>query len=90
MKKVFQTVTFQFICIIIFTLLYSIFSSHFEKMSNEKEPELIDYFFLGTTIQAGVGISNMYPLNSVGKLIMILQQLIMMSANLFALYFIVV
>ena len=50
----------------------------------------VDFALLSTTIQAGVGISNMYPLNTVGKLIMILQQLIMMSANLFALYFFVV
>ena len=86
MKKVFQTVTFQFIFIIIFTLLYSIFSSHFEKMSNEKEPELIDYFFLGTTIQAGVGFTSLTPITPLAKFIMIFQQFLMMSTNVFLLY----
>lgn len=86
MKKVFQTVTFQFICIVIFTLLYFIFSSHFEKMSNEKEPELIDYFFLGTTIQAGVGFTSLTPITPLAKFIMIFQQFLMMSTNVFLLY----
>ena len=86
MKKVFQTVTFHFVCIVIFTLLYSILSSHFEKMSNEKEPELIDYLFLGTTIQAGVGYTSLTPITPLAKFIMIFQQFLMLSINVFLLY----
>jgi hypothetical protein len=50
----------------------------------------LDFVLLSTTIQSGVGLSNTYPLNSIGKIIVIFQQLIMMSANLIALYFFVV
>ena len=93
MKIVFRTLIFHFACIIIFTLLYSIFADDYNE-KNEGDNTItnntfLDFALLSTTIQAGVGISNMYPLNSIGKIIMIFQQLIMMSSNLFALYFIV-
>jgi len=81
-------------CIIIFTILYTVFADDYNE-KNEGDGAttnntFIDFLLLSTTIQAGVGISNMYPLNSIGKIIMIFQQIIMMSANLLALYFIVV
>ena len=93
MQIIFRTLLFHFICIIIFTILYASFAEDY----NEKDEgegattnnTFVDFLLLSTTIQAGVGISNMYPLNSIGKIIMIFQQLIMMSSNLFALYFIV-
>jgi hypothetical protein len=76
-----------------FTLLYAVFADDYNE-KNEGEGTItnntfLDFVLLSTTIQSGVGISNMYPLNSIGKIIMIFQQLIMMSANLFALYFLV-
>jgi hypothetical protein len=86
MKKVFQTIIFHFTCIVIFTLIYYIFSSHFEKMSNEKKPELIDYFFLGTTIQSGVGYTSLTPITPLAKFIMMIQQFLMLSVNVFLLY----
>jgi hypothetical protein len=94
MQIVFRTLFFHFICIIIFTILYSIFSDDYNEKNEgdgaTTKNTFIDCLLFSTTIQAGVGISNMYPLNSIGKIIMIFQQLIMMSANLLALYFIVV
>ena len=94
MKIVFRTLVFHFICIIIFTILYTVFADDYNEKNEGDRAEtnntFLDFALLSTTIQAGVGISNMYPLNSVGKIIMIIQQLIMMSANLLALYFIVV
>ena len=86
MKRVLQTVFYHFTCIIIFTLLYFYFTDHFDKMSNEKRPELIDYFFLGTTIQAGVGYTSLTPNTPLAKLIMIIQQFLMLSINVFLLY----
>ena len=86
MKKVIQTVVFHFTCIVIFTLIYFILSDHFDKMSNEKRPELIDYFFLGTTIQAGVGYTSLTPITPLAKVIMITQQFLMLSTNVFLLY----
>ena len=86
MKRVLQTVVFHFIFIVLFTLLYFYLSDHFDKMSNEKQPELIDYFFLGTTIQAGVGYTSLTPITPLAKFIMILQQFCMLSTNVFLLY----
>lgn len=93
MKIVFRTLIFHFACIIIFTLLYTSLADDYNE-KNEGDNTItnntfLDFALLSTTIQAGVGISNMYPLNFIGKIIMILQQLIMMSGNLIALYFIV-
>ena len=91
MQIVFRTLLFHFTCIIIFTILYSIFSDDYNEKKNGSaeatNTTFIDIILFSTTIQAGVGISNMYPLNFIGKIIMIFQQLIMMSAKLFALYF---
>jgi hypothetical protein len=92
MQIVFRTLIFHFTCIIIFTILYSIFSDDYNEKNDGSaatKTTFIDVVLFSTTIQAGVGISNMYPLNATGKLIMILQQIIMMCTNLFALYFIV-
>jgi len=93
MKIVFRTLLFHFVCIVIFTILYMVFANDYNE-KNEGDGDVtnntcVDFVLLSTTIQAGVGISNMYPLNSIGKLIMIIQQLIMMSANIIALYFFV-
>ena len=93
MKIVFRTLLFHVVCIFIFTILYSVFSDDYNE-KNEGDGTItkntfIDCLLLSTTIQAGVGVSNMYPTNSIGKIILIIQQLIMMSGNLIALYFIV-
>jgi hypothetical protein len=69
-----------------FTLLYFLLTDHFDKMSNEKHPELIDYFFLGTTIQSGVGYTSLTPITALAKFVMILQQMFMLSINVFLLY----
>jgi hypothetical protein len=55
-------------------------------MQHERN-SLLDYILLSTTIQAGVGISDIYPITNVGKIVMILQQLIMILTHVFTLYF---
>ena len=47
---------------------------------------MLDYLFLSTTIQAGVGMSDIYPISIYGKLLMICQQLIMIMTHVFTLY----
>jgi hypothetical protein len=86
MKRVIQTVVFHFTCIVMFMLLYFFLSDHFEKMSNEKRPELIDYFFLSTTIQSGVGYTSLTPITTIAKFVLIMQQMFMLSINVFLLY----
>ena len=92
MQIVFRTLLFHFACIIIFTILYMVFAEDYNDKNDGgtiTNNTYLDFLLFSTTIQSGVGLSNTYPLNSIGKIIMIFQQLIMMSANLIALYFFV-
>jgi hypothetical protein len=55
------------------------------------EPEsklesIIDFLLFSTTIQAGVGMSNILPISVYGKLLMITQQLIMISISVITIY----
>lgn len=89
MKFLFRALFFHFICILIFTLLYNTFSLSFDNTNHTnhtKRTTILDFLLLSTTIQAGVGISGFYPINATGKLLMTLQQIIMLSNNVFTLY----
>ena len=86
MKWVFRTVFFHFICIIIFSILYYNFSDAFDDENGVKHNSFLDYLLLSTTIQASVGISGLYPISGIGKLLMIFQQMIMLSTHIFTLY----
>jgi len=91
MKLVIRTVVFQFFCIIFFGIIYLINKKHFVRdpdftIDKKKDPELIDCLFLATTVQAGVGYSDLYPLTILAKTILIIQQFIMISTNIFLLY----
>ncbi len=97
MKIVFRTVLFHLLCIFIFALLYSTFAQDFgsldDDLSCNKNPNRIkekrnflDFLLLSTTIQAGVGISEFFPSSSFTKIILIIQQLIMISTHVFTLY----
>jgi hypothetical protein len=85
MKLVIKTVLFHILCILIFAFFYYYFKDHFKRQIKE-EFTVLDYFFLSTTIQAGVGISDIYPISFYGKIIMIIQQFIMIMTNIFTLY----
>jgi hypothetical protein len=85
MKIVFRTVCFHLLCIIVFSFLYFHNKDGFQSLAN-KNVSYLDYFLLSTTIQAGVGISSIYPIYSYGKIIMILQQFIMIMTHVFTLY----
>ena len=86
MKFLFRSLFFHFICILIFTLLYNTFSFSFDNVNDTNRNTILDFLLLSTTIQAGVGISGFYPINATGKLLMSLQQIIMLSNNVFTLY----
>ena len=85
MKIVIRTVFFHFSCIVGFGMLYFYLKDEF--LENEKDKlEIIDYMLLSTTIQAGVGISDLYPTTFYGKLTMIIQQILMLCTHIFTLY----
>ena len=85
MKIVIRTVCFHFLCIILFGILYFYLKNDFvEKEKNNLK--VIDYLLLSTTIQAGVGVSDLYPTTFYGKLTMIIQQILMICTHVFTIY----
>ena len=88
MKLVFRTLFFHILCILIFAFLYYKFREDFteEKEKEKVHISVIDSVLLSTTIQAGVGISKIYPETFYGKIIMIIQQMILIMTHLITLY----
>lgn len=95
MKRVAKTLAIHLFCILLFSFLYYKYSIHFDNSHKKKfkhhNPDsrietIIDFLLFSTTIQAGVGISDILPISSYGKMIMIIQQLLMMSINVITIY----
>jgi hypothetical protein len=87
MRLAIRTVFFHFFCILLFAIFYYNFKDHYYHNVQELRQTFLDYFLLSTTIQAGVGISDIYPITTSGRIIMISQQLIMIMTHVFTLYF---
>jgi len=85
MKIVIRTAVFHFSCIIGFGILYFYLKDDFAE-KEQVDLEIIDYMLLSTTIQAGVGVSDLYPTSFYGKLTMIIQQLLMICTHIFTIY----
>jgi len=89
MKLVIRTFIFHLLCIIVFSYLYFYLSEHFQnnkEKKNERYNSYIDFFLLSTTIQAGVGISELFPISYYGKLAVIVQQFILILTHVITLY----
>jgi len=86
MKIVIRTVCFHILCILFFALFYYQLKDHFQRHVRE-EFVFLDYLLLSTTIQAGVGISDLYPISFYGKFLMIIQQVIIIMTHVITLYF---
>jgi hypothetical protein len=85
MKHALRSFFVHIALIILFSILYYNFSDHYYK-TGEKFGA-IDYILLSTTIQAGVGISDIHPSSFYGKLLLIIQQLLMIMTHIFTIYF---
>ena len=86
MKIVVRTVCFHFLCILIFASLYYNFRNQYHDDDKTNYEKIVDYILLSTTIQAGVGITKIFPVTPEGKLIMICQQIIMIMTHVFTIY----
>jgi hypothetical protein len=86
MKVVIRTVLFHFLCIIVFSIIYYNIQSQLQGTLKHERKSILDYIFLSTTIQASVGMSDIYPITNIGKIVMILQQLIMIMTHVFTIY----
>lgn len=91
MKYVIRGALYNFLCVLIFAIIYYIIRLEMdmnEDMSKYVEPTFADTLFLATTIQAGVGYTLLTPKTSLSKYILMIQQLFMIFTNLMLFYFI--
>jgi hypothetical protein len=94
MKIVFRTVLFHITCIIIFAFVYMNMDKHFLPLNHEihdynisnKFRNFLDFLMMSSSIQTGIGFTNLYPASSLCKIIIIIQEIIMVSTHLFTLY----
>lgn len=90
MKYVIRAAIFHFICIILFATLYWSFKDQFESQhigDFKKKGTIIDVLSLSTTIQAGVGLTDIYPNTQLTNFLIMFQQFVMICTNIFLLYF---
>ena len=83
MRLVIKTVLFQVLCVVVFGFLYFRLQ---EPLSVDEHLNELDALLLSITIQSGVGVTPIVPNSTTCKIIMIFQQLIMISSYVFILY----
>jgi hypothetical protein len=91
MRYVIKGALYNFLCIIVFAIIYYIFRLQMNVNSdilNYVEPKFQDSLFLASTIQAGVGYSLLTPRTAFAKYLMMIQQWFMIFTNLLLVYFI--
>jgi hypothetical protein len=86
MKLVVRALIFHILCIIIFSIIYFNLDEGFHLTEEHDKRGVIDYLLLSTTIQAGVGISYLYPLSYYSKIAVIIQQMLMLFTHIITLY----
>jgi len=87
MKIAIRTVCFHFFCIIVFTFLYK-YASIELKDSEKRMDSFIDYLYLSVAIQSGTGFSQVIPKNDTGRILIIIQELMLICTHVFTIYFI--
>ena len=85
MKKILRTFFFHIICITIFSIIYYNFSDEFHVIDQEGKG-FVEYLLLSTTIQSGVGIAELYPLSFFSKILVIIQQILMLFTHIITIY----
>ena len=85
MNLLIRTFIFHILCIITFALIYSNISEEFSIIEKDKNT-FVDFLLLSTTIQAGVGITDLYPSSYYSKVLVIIQQIVMLLANIITIY----
>jgi len=86
MNYAYRTVIFKFICIVVFTIIYWNLGNQFSGLNNRKL-NLIDFIALSTTIEAGVGITDLQSTSSLIQIILTVQQLIIICTTILLIFF---
>lgn len=94
MKVLLYGVLFHISCLVIFTYVYfSLYETSFENIIEGKREhvhintKLMDCFYFATTVEAGVGLTSLQPTTNLAKFLVCVQQILMIIANIFILYF---
>ncbi len=85
MKMVIRTVVFHLFCIIVFTFIYKHIAIDL-KDNDKKTVDFIDYLLLSVAIQSGTGFSVVNPKNNIGKIVVIIQEFILIFTHVFTIY----
>lgn len=94
MKQILSAIVLNFLSIFIFGVIYIYLKDDFiynvnesNKINNLKNKiQIIDLIMYSTTIQSGVGLTNIMPISFNSKMFTITQQYLMISFNFFILY----
>lgn len=86
MKLVVRAFIFHMLCIIVFAIIYSNLNEDFHVTEEDDKKGFIDFILLSTTIQSGVGISDIYPLSYFSKITVIIQEMLMLFTHIITLY----
>jgi hypothetical protein len=81
MDIVTKTFLFNIICIVIFSLIYMYISpDNFAALQQKDKISYIDLIFYSTTIQSGVGLSDINAVSDLAKILSMIQQLIIIAS----------
>jgi hypothetical protein len=87
MRILLNSVAFHLFCLIIFAFIYYLLPiGNFKIQNQNKELLLLDFFNLSTTIQAGVGITQITPVTYLAQTIMSGQQFLLIIGNVTIFY----
>ena len=90
MEYIFSSFLFHILFAIVFSIVYySIDTGNFMFSTSEnRQPSYIDFLSLSTSIQSGVGISNISPNTQLSNLLLMVQQALLIATNVFIVYII--
>ena len=75
------TFLFNLMIIFIFSIIYSVIDkSNFEALNPKDKLTYIDYLFYSITVQTGVGLPDVTALSDLAKILVSIQQLILMGS----------
>ena len=84
-----KTVLAKIVVILFFAGIYYYSRDEFEHIGDAKRPTtLYDCLNLSTTLQATIGLSNIYPTGGISYIAMLIQQILVLPLFLLAVYLI--
>ena len=89
MKLIIRSFLFHILCMGVFGFIYYSMDESFVHSENTI-PNIYDYMLLSTALQTGVGFVQLYPSNVIGKLVIMLQLIMMLGTHIITLYYFVI